>query len=351
MSTLLVWREKLQEIYARYSTYILKALQFILGLVLFGLINANVGFMEMASSVFCTAGLAVICTFFPMIVMVAAAAALILIHFYTLSMPIAIVSLIIFLVMYIFYFRFTPKKSWLIILSALAFGLRIPLVLPVVFGLLGTPVWVVPAACGVITYYMVDFVKDSAAALRSADAEGMFESLISFTRQVLTSREMWLMVIVVILGILVVNVVRTRSIDHAWKIASAAGGVVSVIAAAIGNIVLDLNISYVVLVLSAVLGVGAGLILEFLFFSVDYSRTENIQFEDDEYYYYVKAVPKIGVSVPEKEVKHITGHQSDKSVEDTAKTEMETANEQEEILLTRSLSKELGLDQEQKKPE
>ena len=53
MSTLLVWREKLQKIYAKYSTYILKALQLILGLVLFGLINANIGFMKMASSVFC----------------------------------------------------------------------------------------------------------------------------------------------------------------------------------------------------------------------------------------------------------------------------------------------------------
>ena len=68
MSTLFVWREKLRDIYAKYSTYILKALQLILGLVLFGLINVNIGFMEMASSVFCTVGLAVICTFFPMIV-------------------------------------------------------------------------------------------------------------------------------------------------------------------------------------------------------------------------------------------------------------------------------------------
>lgn len=46
MSTLLVWREKLQNIYAQYSIYIRKALQFVLGLVLFGLINSNVGFME-----------------------------------------------------------------------------------------------------------------------------------------------------------------------------------------------------------------------------------------------------------------------------------------------------------------
>ena len=281
MSTLLVWREKLQKIYAKYSTYILKALQFIFGLVLFGLINANIGFMKTASSVFCTAGLAVICTFFPMIVMVTAAAALILVHFYSLSLPIAAVSLVIFLIMYIFYFRFTPGKAWLVLLSALAFGLKIPLVIPIAFGLMGTPVWIVPASCGVIAYYMVDYVKDSAAALRNTDAESLFDSLMSFTKQVLTSREMWLMVVTVVLGILVVNLVRTRAVDHAWKIASAAGAVVSVIVAAAGNIALNAGISYVSMIVSAVIGILVGVVLELLFFSVDYSRTENIQFEDD----------------------------------------------------------------------
>lgn len=349
MSTLLVWREKLQKIYAKYSTYILKALQFIFGLVLFGLINANIGFMKTASSVFCTAGLAVICTFFPMIVMVTAAAALILVHFYSLSLPIAAVSLVIFLIMYIFYFRFTPGKAWLVLLSALAFGLKIPLVIPIAFGLMGTPVWIVPASCGVIAYYMVDYVKDSAAALRNTDAESLFDSLMSFTKQVLTSREMWLMVVTVVLGILVVNLVRTRAVDHAWKIASAAGAVVSVIVAAAGNIALNAGISYVSLIVSAVIGILVGVVLELLFFSVDYSRTENIQFEDDEYYYYVKAVPKVGVSAPEKEVKHITGNSPRK--EQTGLPEEIGNTNTEDILLTRSLSKELGLDQEKGKTE
>ena len=101
MSTLLVWRERLRKLYAGYSLYILKILQLLLGLLLFGMINSNIGFMEKASSIFCTAGLAVICTFFPMIVMVLAAAVLILVHFYALSMPIAVVSLVLFLLMYI----------------------------------------------------------------------------------------------------------------------------------------------------------------------------------------------------------------------------------------------------------
>ena len=54
MSTLLVWREKLQRIYALYSIYIQKGLQFVTGLVLFWVINSNIGFMKPASSVFCT---------------------------------------------------------------------------------------------------------------------------------------------------------------------------------------------------------------------------------------------------------------------------------------------------------
>ena len=368
MSTLLVWREKLQKVYAAYSVYILKGLQFLLGLLLFGLINSNVGFMEMASSVFCTGGLAVICTFFPMIVMVIAAAVLVLAHFYALSMPIAIVSLVIFLIMYIFYFRFTPKKAWLLLVSALAFALKIPLIIPVVFGLLGTPVWIVPAACGIISYYMVSFVKASAAALRSADSESMISGVVNFTKQVVTGHEMWLMVMAIVIGILVVNLINTRAIDHAWKIGSASGVVVSLIIAAAGNIILNGDVSYVEICVSALLGVGLGLVLEFLFFSVDYSRTESIQFEDDEYYYYVKAVPKIGVSVPEKTVKHITEHQPQETVvidekaqnvlaargsgqrKDTAgnpgrRTNDDIEKNTDEILLTRSLSRELGLDQ------
>lgn len=371
MSNLLVLRERLKKIYAAYSIYILKVLQFLLGLILFGAINSNVGFMKPASSVFCTVGLAVICAFLPMTIMVLAATVLVLAHFYALSMPIAAVSLVIFLIMYIFYFRFTPNKAWLVLVSALAFGLKIPFVVPVIFGLLGTPVWIVPAACGTIAYYMMHFVKVSSAALQSAGGESMYESLMSFTKQVIASREMWLMVMTVVIATLLVNAVRTRPVDHSWKIASAAGAVVCVVVASAGNIALNLNYSYAIIIISAVLGIVIGLLLEIMFFSVDYSRTEHIRFEDDEYYYYVKAVPKIGVPVPEKKVKHITGQQSDeekvseqkenreigrkndagRTSEKSAKTGGPNDRTTDEILLTRSLSKELGLNQEDKTTE
>ena len=50
-----------------------------------------------------------------------------------------------------------------------------------------------------------------------------------------------------------------------------------------------------------------GFVLEFLFMDLDYSRTEYVQFEDDEYFYYVKAVPKKMVTTSEKTIKEFTG--------------------------------------------
>ena len=62
MSELLVWREKIQKIYARYSIYIDKAVQFLFAFVTFFAINKNIGVMEKLTSPVIAVGLAVVCT-------------------------------------------------------------------------------------------------------------------------------------------------------------------------------------------------------------------------------------------------------------------------------------------------
>lgn len=71
------------------------------------------------------------------------------------------------------------------------------------------------------------------------------------------------------------------------------------------------------------------MILELFFFSVDYSRSENLQYEDDEYYYYVKAVPKIVVSTPEKTVKRINERQ-ETEIMDTAEVRKKAKKQAQE---------------------
>lgn len=67
----------------------------------------------------------------------------------------------------------------------------------------------------------------------------------------------------------------------------------------------DTNMSVGVALLGSLLALLVGKVIEFFRFSIDYSRIENVQFEDDEYYYYVKAIPKMTVAASEKTVKRI----------------------------------------------
>ena len=89
MSTLLVWKDQIEKIYARYSFYIVKILQFVLGLCVFGLINSNIGFMKALSSTVCTVGLAAVTAFLPVGMLALVAALLVLVHLYALSLPVA----------------------------------------------------------------------------------------------------------------------------------------------------------------------------------------------------------------------------------------------------------------------
>lgn len=305
MDNLYVIKGQLQQVYAKYSKFIDKGVQFILALAAFYMINHDLGFMSLLSNPLITLGLAVICAFLPMIVTVLAAAVLILVQMAAVSLGIMAVTAAVFVIMFVFYVRFSPKTALVILLTPLAFLFHIPYVIPVAFGLVGAPSSVVAIICGTIVYYMIDYVKTSASALESGGATAMISQLMTYLQQVFQNKEMIITIIAFVIVLFLVYQVRRMAISHAWKSASAAGAVVSIVIMAAGSAALDVKISYPELILGNVAAVIVGLILELLFFAVDYSRTESVQYEDDEYYYYVKAVPKIVVAAPEKTVKRI----------------------------------------------
>ena len=88
----------------------------------------------------------------------------------------------------------------------------------------------------------------------------------------------------------------------------------------IASVAADVEVHYITLIFGSVVSALAGFILELMLFSVDYARTEYLQFEDDEYYYYVKALPKVSVSAPEKQVKRINRRQETDMAENKGAT-------------------------------
>ena len=324
MSELLVWRDKIQKIYARYSIYIDKVVQFLFAFVTFFSINKNIGVIEKLASPVIAIGLAVVCTVLPPVCTVLVAAALVLAHMFKISMGIMAVSAVVFFIMFAFYCQFTPKRALILLVTPIAYMLHIPYVVPVVCGLVFGPVVSIPVVFGTIVYYMIHFLKNSTSAISSAD--GIFGEITLFSKNIFVNKEMWIACVAAAICICVVYTIRRLSIEHAWPIAILAGALLNVIVFITGSVVMGISVSYSDLLIGNGVAILVGLVIQFFSFNVDYSRTETMQFEDDEYYYYVKAVPKLTISTPDKVVKHI----SEKNTE--------------QILLEKSLQEELEIE-------
>ena len=325
MDTIYVLRGRIQEVYARYTKIIDKAGQFILAVVVFTLINHNVGFMDAFDSPVVALALAVICAFLPLLVTVLAATALVLAHMFSASLGALLVTAAVFLILYIFYLRLTPKMALLVLLTPIAFFLKIPYVIPIACGLVLSPVSMVAVACGTIVFYMLEYVRENASSLEgSAD---LLTQATTYLKQVFQDKELWIVIVAFIICCFVVYTLRRQAMDHAWKIAIVAGAVANIIVIAVGDIAFGVHTSYGALIGGSI--------------------AENLQYEDDEYYYYVKAVPKISVSTPEKTVKRINERQETEIIdaEEVRKKARKRRDmkDVDKMLLTQSMENDFGM--------
>ena len=72
-----------------------------------------------------------------------------------------------------------------------------------------------------------------------------------------------------------------------------------------GRLIFELDYTIWRLFLEVILGIGCCYIYRFFRGIGDVSRIEKVSFEDDEYFYYVKAVPKASVATSERSIKKI----------------------------------------------
>lgn len=305
MTTLLEFREKLKLFYAKADIYVTPILKFMLAFLAFFMINENVGFMSRLRNPAIPLILALLCSFLPVNMIAVFAGIMILAHAYALSLEVFAIAAILILIMLLLYFRMAPGNGYLLVVSPLLFAFRIPYALPLIMGLVGTPVTAVPIACGTVVYYLLKYMKLNTTMLSESESETMQQKLIYLIENVVNNKEMLLMILAFSLTLLLVYVIRRMSVDYAWYAAIIVGTITNFLLILAGGMAMQTSVDLLPLTLGSLVSMGLAIVLQFFLFSVDYSRTEYVQFEDDEYYYYVKAVPKITIAVSDKKVKKI----------------------------------------------
>ena len=304
MTSLLEIKEKIKSIYSKYDIFLNPLFKFILALCVFSIINGNIGYMERANTLTVTLAVSLVCAILPANVMVLLAAAAVLLHLYALSLEVMAVAFVLFLLMGLMYFRFSPKNGIYTLLMPVCLHFNLGPVMPIAVGLMGNVPSAISVICGVVAWYFLDGVKQNALALSGrGGSDGAVTKITAALNQLIGNKEMYLVIMTFLVVFAVVLLIRSLSIDYAWTAAIIIGGLVNFIVLFAGYVMLGISEKVVGLVIGSLMSLAVAFVLEFFFFHLDYTRTERVQFEDDEYYYYVKAVPKMYVAEKEKQVK------------------------------------------------
>lgn len=305
MTTLLVAKQYVKNFISKYEVYLKPLLKLILALAALMMINSKIGYMHRLDNISIVLIVSLMCSFMPMNFIIFVAAAFTVLHMYALSLECAAITLVVFLVLFLLYFRFSPKDTIVVLLTPMSFVLGIPYVIPLAMGLVGTPASAISVGCGVVVTFLINYIADGATALSGMETEDMATRFRFIIDGFIDNKAMFLMIVAFAVTIFIVYFIRRLSIDYAWTIAIIAGALADVMVLLVGDLIFDTNVSIFGLIVGTVFSAVIAKIVEFFAFHVDYSRTEKVQFEDDEYYYYVKAVPKITVAAPSRTIKKI----------------------------------------------
>lgn len=345
-------RARILRFLQKFQLIVEPLIKFAVAFVVFRSINNAIGHQEMLMSFPAELLLALLGTFVPPVILTLVAAVVSLAHVYVASPILAILVAILMVILYCFIARFSGKYGYVVLAMPVLFLLKIPYLVPLILGLIATPMTIIPVACGVIVYRMFVVISNVALVEQATAIEDILALYIDVINQLVADKQMFITVAVFFIVILSMYLIRKLSIEYVFEISIAVGSIVCILGFLVAEVVMEQGVNINSVVFGTVGSMLITLIFQFFRLALDYTAVERVQFEDDDYYYYVKAVPKINLSVPERSVKKISETGEGASVEEDVYPEDDLSYEPELSDEERyAMGEELADDEDRENPE
>jgi len=281
-------------------------IKFVIAFAVFRSINNAIGHHTLLMSLPAELLLSLLGTFIPPVLLVLVAAVVSLAHVYVASPLLAILVAVLMVILYCFIARFSGKYGYVVLAVPILFLLKIPYVVPLVLGLVATPMAIIPVACGVIVYRMFVVISSAALVGDTMAIEDILTLYIDVIDRLVADKQMIVTIAVFFIMIMVMYLMRKLSMEYVFEISVAVGAIVCILGFLIADVMLHTELDITSMVFGTVGSMLIALVFQFFRLALDYTAVERVQFEDDDYYYYVKAVPKINLTIPERSVKRIS---------------------------------------------
>lgn len=316
MIALLVIRDKIKEFFGRFAYVFLPIIRFFIAFSSYLLVNSQIGYNEKISGITITIVLSVLSAFLPFSVTVFIAAALTIWHIYSVSIFLTVIFVLIIAALYFLFVRFAPGYGLVVLAFPVLSYFHLELLVPLILGIVGTPIAAFAIIPGVVTSALFYIIKD-AVKLSSGvtQIEDNLQTYIYVMKALIGNKLMILVIVASICVLMTTYATRKLVLAYSKEIGILAGMVMNLIVMIAGGNVLNVEVSLLWVILGTLFSGMLSYVIQFFMYILNYTATEHLQFDDEDYYYYVTAVPKFSVTSPDLNILKINETDDEKDSE------------------------------------
>ena len=241
-------------------------------------------------------GISAVQAFLPISFLYYAVSILIMINLCKVSMDIFLGFIIFFIMCSLAFIRVDRKHAVIILITAILFYLKLEYLLPVLLGMIVGFGAILPTAAGIILYFLSVYMTDVSTLITTSSSSSFGMGLQRIVNLMVIDKKLLVLLVTFSVIIFITTLLCHLFYERAWVFAIFAGYVAMILLLLFGRLIFELDYTIWRRFLEVILGVGCCYIYRFFRGIGDVSRIEKASFEDDEYFYYVKAVPKIKVT-------------------------------------------------------
>lgn len=296
MTMMIELKERMKAVYAKAGFVLLPFIRFLLAFAVFSFLNQKLGYMELLNSSYVTVVLALICAILPSQAITVFGMMIMIGHCFALHIVIAgCVAILLFFILLIG-LHFSSKEAVVLFLTPIAYAMNVPALVPICLGLVGDMFSAFVSAGGVILWYLLNLISGHVAELAGGDKVEILTLVQSVFQGIGQNEGMIIAIIACMATVFMIAFVRRLHLDYAWQLSVAFGGICYAFVMLAGSLLLDMDSNIVMVLVGTAVSMLIGFALQFFLFGADYSAAEYLEYEDDDYVYFVKAVPKYKIS-------------------------------------------------------
>ncbi len=328
MMALLLLKSKIKNFYEQYYQIVRRVIKFVLMFCSFMVVTNRLDFDPVLGNLWFLLLLAIFCGVTPDVVSITVTFVLICAEVWQVSLLLAVIFMLILLIYFLLFGRIEKEHGILVFAIPILFSIHLGYVVPFVVALFASPMLVPAMLMGLVLHFMMlgvsEFVLASARMTEGIDAFSGIRYILDY---VVKNKEIIVVMVAFIVTYICVFLIRKMKAKNAMQISILVGTIALMAVMLLSNIILDLNLEIWTLTCECLIAMVLAYIIQFFYISLDYHGTRKLQFEDDEYYYYVTAVPKMKVAVVDKTVTRIVSEEEDENFD--LKQELEKALEED----------------------